>query len=106
MGAPTEFSVASLYPVYARGQAALAAGDGKSAGDEFQALLDHPGMVLNLPLASLAWLGRARAYVLSGQPAEARNAYQRFFVAWKDADSDIPILHQAHEEFARLSVAH
>ena len=106
MGAPTEFSVASLYPVYARGQAALAAGDGKSAGDEFQALLDHPGMVLNLPLASLAWLGRARAYVLSGQPAEARKAYQRFFAAWKDADSDIPILHQAHEEFARLSVAH
>lgn len=103
MGYPTEFTSASLYPAYARGQAALAAGDGKAAGDEFQILLDHPGMVLNLPLAPLAQLGRARAYALSGQPVQARDAYQKFFALWKDADPDTPILHQAREEFAHLS---
>jgi eukaryotic-like serine/threonine-protein kinase len=106
MGSPTAFAPASLYPAYARGQAALAAGDGKSADEEFQFLLDHPGMVLNLPFAPLARLGRARAYALSGQLAEARDAYQKFFAAWKDADPDTPILHQAHQEFARLTEGH
>lgn len=103
MGIPDQFSVASLYPAYARGQADLADGDGKSAGDEFQTLIDHSGTILNTPLAALAHLGRARAAVLSSHPAEARTSYEKFFALWKDADPQIPILHQAHEEFSRLN---
>jgi tetratricopeptide (TPR) repeat protein len=103
--APDEFHTSSLYPAYARGQAYLAAGDGKRAGDAFNSLIDHPGMVLNLPLGALARLGRARAYALSGRIAEARDAYQSFFKLWNDADPDVPILRQAHAEFDRLKPA-
>lgn len=103
--APDEFHTSSLYPAYARGQAYLAAGDGKRAGDAFKSLIDRPGMVLNLPLGALARLGLARAYALSGRTTEARNAYQSFFKLWNDADPDIPVLRQAHAEFDRLKSA-
>ena len=73
--------------------------------DEFKTILDRPGMVLNLPLGALARLGQARAYVLSGRTADARDAYQSFFKLWSDADPDIPILRQAHAEFDRLKPA-
>lgn len=99
---PDEFATSALYPAYARGQAYLAAGDGKRAGAEFRSIIDRPGMVLNLPLGALARLGQARAYSLSGHPAEARDAYQSFFELWKEADPNIPILRQAQAEVDRL----
>jgi hypothetical protein len=99
---PDEFATSPFYPAYVRGQAYLAAGDGRKAGDEFKAIIDRPGMVLNLPLGALARLGQARAYVLSGRTADARDAYQSFFKLWSDADPDIPLLRQAHAEFDRL----
>ena len=34
--------------------------------------------------------------------AKARAAYQDFFVLWKDADPDIPILKKATTEYAKL----
>jgi tetratricopeptide (TPR) repeat protein len=102
---PDEFATSPLYPAYVRGQAYLAAGDGRRAADEFKSIIDRPGMVLNLPLGALARLGQARAYVLSGRTAEARDAYQGFFKLWNDADPDIPALRQAHAEFDRLKPA-
>jgi hypothetical protein len=44
----------------------------------------------------------ARAYVLQGDTAKARAAYQEFLTLWKDAESDIPILREAKAEYARL----
>jgi tetratricopeptide (TPR) repeat protein len=105
VAAPDEFHTSSLYPEYARGQAYLAAGDGKRAGDAFKSLIDRPGMVLDIPLGALARLGQARAYVLSGRTTEARDAYQSFFKLWSDADPDLPVLRQAHAEFDRLKSA-
>jgi eukaryotic-like serine/threonine-protein kinase len=102
---PDEFATSPLYPAYVRGQAYLAAGDGRRAGDEFKTIVDRPGMVLNLPLGALAHLGQARAYALSGRTTEARDAYQSFFKLWNDADPDIPALRQAHVEFDRLKPA-
>jgi hypothetical protein len=99
---PDEFAVSSLYPAYVRGQAYLAARDGRRAADEFKTIIDRPGMVLNIPLGALAHLGEARAYVLSGHTTEARDAYQSFFKLWNDADPEIPVLRQAHVEFDRL----
>ena len=64
--------------------------------------IDHRTIVANYPLASLARLGLARAYVLQGDSAKSRAAYQDFFALWKDADPDIPILKQAKTEYARL----
>jgi len=31
-----------------------------------------------------------------------REAYQQFFMLWKDADPDIPILKEAKAEYAKL----
>jgi hypothetical protein len=43
-----------------------------------------------------------RAYVLQGDTAKARAAYQDFFTLWRDADPDIPILIAAKAEYAKL----
>ncbi len=91
-----------LYPAYVRGQAYLAAHKGTEAAAEFQKLLDHRGIVGNLPLGALAHLGLGRAYALQGDTAHARAAYQDFLGIWKDADADIPILVAAKAEYAKL----
>ena len=95
-------TVGPLSPVYFRGYAFLAAGQGKEAAAEFQKLLDHRGIVLNSPIGALASLGLARGRAASGDHAEARTAYQDFFALWKDADPDVPILQQAKAEYAKL----
>jgi serine/threonine protein kinase/tetratricopeptide (TPR) repeat protein len=92
----------SLYAVYVRGEACLAAHKGNEAAAEFQKILDHRGVVTNEPIAALAHLGLARATSLQGDSPKARAAYQDFFTLWKDADSDIPILTQAKAEYAKL----
>ncbi|HYL47164.1 MAG TPA: protein kinase [Candidatus Limnocylindrales bacterium] len=96
------FFVGLMYPVYVRGEAYLLLGRGSEAAAEYQKFLDHPGITVNSPLGVLAHLGLARAYVLQGDTAKARAAYQEFFTLWKDADPDIPILRAAKSEFARL----
>ncbi len=93
---------ACLYPVYVRGQAFLQLRQAANAASEFQKYLDHRGLVWNCPLTPLAHLGLGRAYSLAGDQARARAAYQDFFVLWKDADPDIPILKQAKVEYAKL----
>ena len=89
-------------PVYLRGQAYLAAHQGAEAAAQFQALLDHSGIVEINPWGALAHLGLARASVLQGDTAKAKIAYQDFLALWKDADPDIPILKQAKAEYAKL----
>ena len=91
-----------LYPAYVRGQAFLALHQGSAAAGEFQKFLDHRSVVVNCPLGALAHLGLARAYALSSDSSKARTDYQDFFVLWKDADPDIPILKQAKAEYAKL----
>ncbi len=91
-----------LYPVYLRGEAYLAAKQGSAAAAEFQKILDHPGVVLNEPISSLAHLGLSRAHTLAGENAKARSAYQDFLALWKDADPGTPLLQQAKAEYARL----
>jgi serine/threonine protein kinase/tetratricopeptide (TPR) repeat protein len=92
----------SMYPVFVRAQAYLAAHQGSEAALEFQKILDHPGIVVNQPIGALARLGLARAYVLQGDTAKAKAAYQDFLALWKDADRDIPVLKNAKAEFAKL----
>lgn len=92
----------NLYPVYVRGEAYLAAHQGREAAAEFQKILDHRGIVLNEPIGALAHLQLGRAYVLQGETAKARAAYQDFLALWKEADPDIRILRQAKAEYAKL----
>jgi eukaryotic-like serine/threonine-protein kinase len=105
-------NISCLYPTYIRGQAYLAANQGKEAAAEFQKILDHTGIVWNCWTGSLAHLGVARANALiakSSQGADADlartrslAAYKDFLALWKDADSDIPLLKQAKAEYAKL----
>jgi cytochrome c-type biogenesis protein CcmH/NrfG len=50
----------------------------------------------------LSHLGLARAYVMQGDTAKAKAAYQNFLTLWKDADPDIPIFIAAKSEYAKL----
>jgi hypothetical protein len=57
---------------------------------------------VNQPIGALAHLGLARAYLLQGDTAKAKAAYQDFLTLWKDAARDVPILKQAKAEYAKL----
>jgi tetratricopeptide (TPR) repeat protein len=92
----------SLYPVFVRGEAYLAAHQGGAAVVEFQKILGHRGIVLNEPIGALAHLQLGRAYAMQADAAKARAAYQEFLTLWKDADPDIPILKQAKAEYEKL----
>jgi len=101
-GSPPPVQVGTLYPAYLRGEANLMAHNGTAAAAEFQKLLDHRGIVLNFVTGSLAHLQIGRAYVMEGDTAKAKAAYQDFLTLWKDADPDIPILKEAKAEYAKL----
>ena len=92
----------ALYPVFVRGEAYLAAHQGKEAAAEFQNILDHPGVVTNEPIGAPTHLQIGRAYTMQGDTAKAKAAYQDFLTLWIDADRDIPILIAAKAEYAKL----
>jgi eukaryotic-like serine/threonine-protein kinase len=102
LGSPRWMNYIRLYPVYLHGQACLAARQSAQAAAEFQKILDHPGIVANEPIGSLAHLGLGRAYGMAGDHAKAKTAYQDFLGLWKDADPDVPILIAAKSEYAKL----
>jgi eukaryotic-like serine/threonine-protein kinase len=92
----------SMYPPYLRGLAYLAQKNGPAAAAEFQKFADHPGVIQNFLLGSLAYLQQARAYAISGDSTKAKAAYQNFLTLWKAADPGIPILTEAKAESAKL----
>jgi DNA-binding winged helix-turn-helix (wHTH) protein/tetratricopeptide (TPR) repeat protein len=92
----------SLYPVFFRGEALLAAHKGPEASNEFQTILSHRGIMIGDPVFVLAHVGLARAYAMSGESAKARSQYEEFFAFWNGADPDSPVLKQARAEFGNL----
>jgi hypothetical protein len=80
----------------------LQARRGAEAAAEFQKIVDHRGIAPMFPVHPLAKLGLGRAYVISGDTAKARAAYQDFLALWKDADPDVTILKEAKAEYAKL----
>jgi serine/threonine protein kinase/tetratricopeptide (TPR) repeat protein len=92
----------ALYPIYVRGEAYLALRQGTEAVAEFQKILNHRGIVVSDPIGATAHLQIARAFVLSGDKAKAKSAYQDFLTLWKNADRDVLILRQATNEYAKL----
>jgi serine/threonine protein kinase/tetratricopeptide (TPR) repeat protein len=105
-------NLSCLYPTYIRGEAYLAAGQGKEAAAEFQKILDHSGIVWNCWTGALAHLGVARANTLQARTSQGADAdaarvralaaYKEFLTLWKDADPDLPVLKQAKSEYAKL----
>jgi tetratricopeptide (TPR) repeat protein len=94
---------AEFWTHYLRGQAELKLNRGSEAGLEFRQILSHAGEAPLSILYPLAQLGLARAAVQAGDRSQALNAYQDLLNAWKDADSDLPILQSARAEYAKLS---
>jgi serine/threonine protein kinase/tetratricopeptide (TPR) repeat protein len=105
-------NISCLYPTYIRGEAYLAAGQGKPAAAEFQKIIDHNGIVWNCWTGALAHLGVARAQAQDAKTSHGADAdmartralaaYKDFLELWKDADPDIPILKQAKAEYQKL----
>jgi tetratricopeptide (TPR) repeat protein len=99
-----------LEAIYLRGLAYLRMNKGADAADEFRKITDHKGAswasAWRYPwwgqFYSLSWLGMARGSAVAGDVVNSQKAFQQFFELWKDADPDIPILHQAKAEYARL----
>jgi len=85
-----------------RGQAYLLNHQPREAEDEFQAAIKLRNVGWQDPSGWLAQLYLARAYVMLGDSAKARAAYQDFLASWKDADPDVPLLKQAQAEYAKL----
>jgi len=54
------------------------------------------------PLQTIAQLEMGRVYQKQGDIPKARIAYQNFLTMWKDPDPDLPLLHQAKAEYAKL----
>ena len=105
-------NLSCLYHTYIRGEAHMAAGQGKEAAAEFQKIIDHSGIVWNCWTGALARLGAARANALQARTSQGADAdlarsralaaYRDFLALWTDADPDIPILKQAKAEYAKL----
>ena len=54
--------------------------------------------MLAVPLALIS-----QAKTIAGDIAGAREAYEKFFEMWKDADEDIPLLLEAKAEYSKLT---
>jgi DNA-binding winged helix-turn-helix (wHTH) protein/Tfp pilus assembly protein PilF len=89
-----------------KGRAYLAAHQPEPAIREFRTIIDRPWTSAISPNVPLAHLGLARALQQQGDPSAARQEYETFFHLWKDADPDLPILKQAHAEYAHLKQSH
>jgi serine/threonine protein kinase/tetratricopeptide (TPR) repeat protein len=87
---------------YVRGIAYAQAKRYAEAQQDFQKVLDlkaHNGPDI---LFATTELELGRVFQRQGDASKARVAYQNFLAAWKDADSDVPLLHEAKAEYAKL----
>ncbi len=87
---------------YVRGMAYEQAGRYAEAQLDFQKVLDlkshhYPDIVV-----AVAPLELGRLFQKQGDAPKARIAYQNFLAAWKDADPDVPLLHEAKAEYAKI----
>ena len=80
---PTEYGgiqfvayTSCLYHTYIRGEAYLAARQGKEAAVEFQKILDHSGIVWNCWTGASAHLGVARANALQSRTSQGADALE------------------------------
>jgi hypothetical protein len=96
---PTAFFAVfgGLYPAYIRGEAYLAAGQGRGGISKSPQAPRHcPRRSYRRPGA----LATGPAYAVSGDITKA--ACQSFLTLWRDADPDIAVLKQASAEYAKL----
>jgi hypothetical protein len=99
-------SFSATYPgSYVQGLAYLQMHDAGHALNAFKAATHSRGGSLLAPAGPFypqAQLGLARAYAMGGDKADAKKAYDAFFLTWKDADADLPMLVAARKEYPSL----
>jgi tetratricopeptide (TPR) repeat protein len=103
------FDQASPGP-YLRGLAYLQAHDAGNAIAAFKIATKYKGAsytnVNSIPFPlnnyALGFLGLGRAYVMAGDKANAKAAYERFFAEWKNADAGLAAMTDAKKEYAGL----
>jgi len=116
--APYEFGFCAVFaPVYLRARSYFfeASGDQETgaqdagnhvasvqAAEEFQRILDHRGTEPFSPFYAVAPLGLARAHAMAGNLTASLRAYQQFLISWANADSDVPLLLAACDEYERV----
>jgi eukaryotic-like serine/threonine-protein kinase len=94
---------AASFAPYLRGLANLQVKDSHGAIASFQEATRLKGAAyyVGSPYA-LSFLGLGRAYVMAGDKANAKKAYDVFFSEWKNADADLPAIAEAKKEYAQL----
>jgi hypothetical protein len=105
--APAKPHDAIFFGSYAQGLAYLQLHDGGHAVSAFRAALQSRGSGFfgETPIPSAyaqAQLGLARAYAMAGDKANAKKAYEAFFLTWKDADPDLPMQVAGKKEYLAL----
>jgi DNA-binding winged helix-turn-helix (wHTH) protein/tetratricopeptide (TPR) repeat protein len=85
-----------------RAEAYLKSGQAANAAQQYQEVLAKPGVDPTEYQYPFAHLGLARAYAQTGNLAGSRAEYKAFLDAWKDADTDLPVLQAAKAELERL----
>lgn len=100
---PFDFGdVAGVTAAYMRGLANQKLGRPQQAIKEFQSVIAHKGLGATAPERVLSYLQLGRSFAATNENEKSKSAYSQFFTLWKDADSDIPILKQAKEEYAKI----
>ena len=87
---------------YVRGLAYEQAGRYAEAQQDLQKALDMKSHSYPDIVFVVAQLELGRLFQKQGDTPKARIAYQNFLAAWKDADPDVPLLHEAQAEYAKL----
>ncbi len=87
---------------YARGLAYEQAGRYAEALQDLQKVLEFKSRNGPDIVFVVAQLELGRLFQKQGDIPKARIAYQDFFAAWKGADPDLPLLHEAKAEYAKL----
>ncbi len=73
-----------------------------AAAAEYRQIISHHGVDGLSILYPLAYLGLARAEAQLGNKSTSRTQYERFFDLWKNADTNLPVLLKARQEYAAL----
>ncbi len=87
---------------FVRGLAYEQAGRYNDAEQDLQKVLDFKSRSGPDVIFAVVQLELARLFEKQGDTAKARIAYQNFLADWKDADQDLPLLHAAKAEYAKL----
>jgi serine/threonine protein kinase/Flp pilus assembly protein TadD len=87
--------------IFTLGSAHLSLGDYEAAAQQFKRIVTLQAPTTNA-LTPLAHLEFGRALAKLGKLDESRKAYDQCFTIWKNADSNLPILVKAKQEYARL----